>query len=263
MEVIIMYLIGIDIAKYNHQCFIATEAGEVINEFSFDNNNQGLNELLKSLKSLDQSQQIKIGLEATGHYGNTLKQFISANGYTFAEFNPYLAKQFFKSTTIRKTKTDKVDARLLSSMLASVDYKALHTKYYHINELKALTRARDSLISDRSNYLVQITNALDIVFPEFKAFFNGRLGKAALFILNKHNSLEKISKMNRSHYDKIQRLARRGMTYNKFLQLKELAKNSIGINSVSHFLLINHYTNLINNLNSELDIIETNYYSRC
>lgn|SRR5690554_184468 len=260
MEVIIMYLIGIDIAKYNHQCFIATEAGEVINEFSFDNNNQGFNELLKSLKSLDQSQQIKIGLEATGHYGNTLKQFISANGYTFAEFNPYLAKQFFKSTTIRKTKTDKVDARLLSSMLASVDYKALHTKYYHINELKALTRARDSLISDRSNYLVQITNALDIVFPEFKAFFNGRLGKAALFILNKHNSLEKISKMNRSHYDKIQRLARRGMTYNKFLQLKELAKNSIGINSVSHFLLINHYTNLINNLNSELDIIENNIY---
>lgn len=255
-----MYLIGIDIAKYNHQCFIATEAGEVINEFSFDNNNQGFNELLKSLKSLDQSQQIKIGLEATGHYGNTLKQFISANGYTFAEFNPYLAKQFFKSTTIRKTKTDKVDARLLSSMLASVDYKALHTKYYHINELKALTRARDSLISDRSNYLVQITNALDIVFPEFKAFFNGRLGKAALFILNKHNSLEKISKMNRSHYDKIQRLARRGMTYNKFLQLKELAKNSIGINSVSHFLLINHYTNLINNLNSELDIIENNIY---
>src|SRR5690554_1375179 len=78
MEVIIMYLIGIDIAKYNHQCFIATEAGEVINEFSFDNNQAGFNELLKSLKSLDQSQQIKIGLEETGHYGNTLKQFISA-----------------------------------------------------------------------------------------------------------------------------------------------------------------------------------------
>ncbi len=67
--------------------------------------------LLKSLKSLDQFQDIKIGLESTGHYGNTLKQFICAKGYTFVEFNPYLAKQFFKSTTIRKTKTDKVDAR--------------------------------------------------------------------------------------------------------------------------------------------------------
>ena len=65
-----MYLIGIDIAKYNHQCFIATEAGEVIKEFSFDNSQFGFNELLKALKSLDQSQIIKIGLEATGHYGD-------------------------------------------------------------------------------------------------------------------------------------------------------------------------------------------------
>src|SRR5690554_4754870 len=194
MEVIIMYLIGIDIAKYNHQCFIATEAGEVINEFSFDNNQAGFNELLKSLKSLDQSQQIKIGLEATGHYGNTLIQFICAKGYTFMEFNPYLAKQFFKSTTIRKTKTDKVDARLLSSMLASVDYKTLHTKFYHINDLKSLTRARDSLVCEKSNYLVQITNALDVVFPEYKSFFNDKLGKTALFILFKYNSEDKISK---------------------------------------------------------------------
>ena len=83
----------------------------------------------------------------------------------------YLAKQFFKSTTIRKTKTDKVDARLLSSMLASIDYKALHTKYYHINKLKALTRTSDSLISDRFNYQVQITNALDNGFHKFKHFF--------------------------------------------------------------------------------------------
>ncbi len=255
-----MYLIGIDIAKYNHQCFIATEAGEVINEFSFDNNSQGFNKLLKVLKSLDQDEKIKIGLEATGHYGNTLKQFLSANGYTFVEFNPYLAKQFFKSTTIRKTKTDKVDARLLSSMLASVDYKTLHTKYYHINELKALTRARDSLIVDRSNYLIQITNALDIVFPEFKAFFNGRLGITPLFILNKYNSLEKISKITRKQYDKIGFLSRGRFTYNRFLQLKELARNSIGINSQSHFSLIKRYISLINNLNQQLEIIENNIY---
>ena len=193
-----MYLVGVDIAKYRHQCFIATEAGEVIKEFSFDNNSNGFNVFLKVLQSLDQSQDIKIGLEATGHYGNTLKQFICAKGYTFVEFNPYLAKQFFKSTTIRKTKTDKVDARLLSSMLASVDYKALHTKSYHINELKSLTRARDSLISARSKYLVQITNALDIVFPEYKPFFNDKLGKTALFILFKHNSKHKISRDRKS-----------------------------------------------------------------
>ena len=252
-----MYLVGIDIAKYKHQCFIATEAGEVVDEFSFDNNFDGFNVLLKSLKSLDQSQDIKIGLEATGHYGNTLKQFICAKGYTFMEFNPYLAKQFFKSTTIRKTKTDKVDARLLSSMLASVDYKTLHTKFYHINDLKSLTRARDSLICERSNYLVQITNALDIVFPEYKSFFNDRLGKTALFILYKYNSKDKIAKITKEQYQKISVVSMGKFSYPKFLNLKELAQKSIGIDSEANFYLIKIYINLVNSINENLERIES------
>lgn len=256
-----MYLVGIDIAKYNHQCSIATGAGEVINEFSFDNNISGFNELLKALKSLNEAKEIKIGLEATGHYANTLKQFLSTKGYSFIEFNPYLAKQFFKSTTVRKTKTDKIDARLLSSMLASVNYKALHTKSYHINELKALTRARDSLITDRSNYLVQITNALDNVFPEFKSFFHNRLGQTPLYILSRYNSLEKISKITKKQYDKLHNLSRGRFTYNRFLQLKQLAKDSVGIKSKSYFSLIKRYISLINNLNKELDIIESDIYN--
>lgn len=34
-----MYLVGIDISKYKHDCFIATEAGEIIKDsFMFQNN---------------------------------------------------------------------------------------------------------------------------------------------------------------------------------------------------------------------------------
>lgn len=251
-----MYLVGIDIAKYKHQCFIATEVGEVIDEFSFDNNINGFNVFLKALKSLDQRQDIKIGLEATGHYGNTLKQFICAKGYTFVEFNPFLAKQFFKSTTIRKTKTDKVDAQLLSSMLASVDYKTLHTKFYHMNDLKSLTRTRDSLINARSKYLVQITNVLDAVFPEYKPFFNNRLGKTALYILNKYNSKDKIAKMTKEQYKKISNVSMGKFSYPKFLNLKELSRKSVGVDSEANFYLIKVYINLIDALNKNLIDIE-------
>lgn len=68
-----MYFVGIDISKYKHDCFICTETGEVIEEnLSFTNTNEGFNQLLKILKSLDNSQEIRIGFEATGHYGMTL-----------------------------------------------------------------------------------------------------------------------------------------------------------------------------------------------
>src|SRR5690554_6989280 len=93
-------------------------------------------------------------------------------------------------------------------MLASVDYKTLHTKYYHINDLKSLTRARNSLIYQRSKHLVQITNALDVVFPEFKPFFSNKLGSTALFILSKYNSKDKISKITSEQYKKLHSISR-------------------------------------------------------
>ena len=82
-----MYFVGIDISKYKHDCFICTETGEVIEEnLSFTNTNEGFLELLNLLKSLDNSQEIRIGFEATGHYGMNLKLFLEKNNYSFMEF---------------------------------------------------------------------------------------------------------------------------------------------------------------------------------
>ena len=67
-----MIYIGIDISKYKHDCFIATET--VDHQFSFENSQSGFNELLGHFKPLIKQEMI-IGLEATGHYGENLKSF--------------------------------------------------------------------------------------------------------------------------------------------------------------------------------------------
>ena len=60
-----MYLIGIDIAKYKHDCFIMNEHGEVIvNSFSFTNDQVGFNTLLDALSKLDTNQEKRIGFES-------------------------------------------------------------------------------------------------------------------------------------------------------------------------------------------------------
>ena len=127
-----MYLIGIDISKYKHDCFIATEAGEIIKDsFSFDNCSKGFSQLLDVLKSLDPSQTKRIGLEATGHYGYNLKVFLDHHGFDYMEFNPYLVRKLATGLSLRKTKTDKADSKLLSMILLSVDYKVYPVKSYH------------------------------------------------------------------------------------------------------------------------------------
>ena len=45
-----MYHVGIDISKFKHNCFIATEAGVPIKAFSFENNRLGFDLFLKDLR---------------------------------------------------------------------------------------------------------------------------------------------------------------------------------------------------------------------
>ena len=225
-----MYFVGIDISKYKHDCFICTETGEVIQEnLSFANTNEGFCELLNLLKSLDNSQEIRIGFEATGHYGMNLKLFLEKNNYTFMEFNPALVKRFISTQTLRRTKTDKKDAMLITKYLISVDYKPHPKQFYHKYSLKSLSRMREKLVKQRSYYEVQITNVLDIIFPEYKPFFNNDFTKTSFYILNKYKSPDKIKNMK--DFDSIRKVSHGKFTSANFIKLKELAKNSIGISN--------------------------------
>ena len=225
-----MYFVGIDISKYKHDCFICTETGEVIEEnLSFTNTNEGFIQLLNLLKSLDNSQKIRIGFEATGHYGMNLKLFLEKNNYSFMEFNPALVKRFISTQTLRRTKTDKKDAMLITKYLISVDYKPHPKQFYHKYSLKSLSRMREKLVKQRSYYEIQITNVLDIIFPEYKPFFNNDFSKTCLFILNKYKSPDKIKNMK--DFDSIRKISHGKFTSANFIKLKELAKNSIGISN--------------------------------
>lgn len=225
-----MYFVGIDISKYKHDCFICTETGEVIEEnLSFTNTNEGFNQLLNLLKSLDNSYEIRIGFEATGHYGMNLKLFLEKNNYSFMEFNPALVKRFISTLTLRRTKTDKKDAMLITKYLISVDYKPHPKQFYHKYSLKSLSRMREKFVRQRSYYEVQLTNVLDIIFPEFKPFFNNSFSVTSLFILNKYKTAEKIKNMK--DYDSIRKISRGSFSYPQFIKLKELAKNTVGISN--------------------------------
>ena len=228
-----MYLIGIDISKYKHDCFIATEAGEIIKDvFTFSNNQQGFTELLSVLESLEPNQEKRIGLEATGHYGCNLKVFLDKHNYTYMEFNPFLVKKFSTGLTLRKTKTDKVDSRLLSMILLSVEYKVYPVKSYHIQEIKSLTRYYKTLVKKRSKEITNLTNILDHIFPEFKPFFKNKFSKTALFIVQNYQTPEKISKMNIKSFEKLTSLSKGKFSYARFTKLKILAKETIGSSSL-------------------------------
>lgn len=224
-----MYFIGIDIAKYKHDCFIATETGEVVrNTFTFHNDRFGFQQLLSVIQDLDPTQIKRIGFEATSHYTENLKHFLAQAGHDFMELNPVLTAKFRSATTLRRSKTDKMDAQLIAQYLMSVPYKPYPIPYYHISALKSLTRLRASLVRQRSHYLVQITNLMDAIFPEFKPFFNHSFTVTALYLIENYATPTKISNMNAKSYELLRRLSHGRFTCAKFLQLKSLASRTVG-----------------------------------
>lgn len=249
-----MIYIGIDISKYKHDCFICNDAGEVIVEnLSFENNKKGFQQFINLLKPYDNSN-VRIGLEATGHYGLNLKLFLEKNNYTFMEFNPLLVKEFYKSLSLRKTKTDKVDAMIISQKLMSIPYKPNSKLFYHMYSIKSLTRLRETLVKQRSKHMVQLTNILDIVFPEFKPFFNNHFSITSIYILNKYKSAEKIANMRDS--DTLTSISRGKFTYSKFVKLKDLAKNTIGESNNIFELELSTVLNLYKTIDDEITLLD-------
>ena len=222
-----MYFEGIDISKFKHDCAIIDELGDVItSSWSFHNDCEGFSLFRDLLNALDGEK--KIGFESTGHYGHNLKLFLEANNFSFMEINPLLISKFVRSKSLRKTKTDSLDAQSIAQYLMTVEYKPYPPSFYHMDQLKSLTRFRDSLVRQHSRQLVELTNILDKVFPEFKPFFDGRFSGTALYILAHYQSPEKIANMNAKSYEALRKKSRGKFSMVKFAQLKALAKNTVG-----------------------------------
>ncbi len=254
-----MYFVGIDVSKYKHDCFIVTEAGEVIKDtFTFDNSRTGFDQFFSILDGLGPKNEIKIGLEVTGHYMNNLMKHLSVKGYSFILLNPIIVSRFRHSETLRRTKTDKVDAKLIAQVIASKDFISYPLQAYHFPDLKTLTRLRDRLIKQRSLYLVMLTNQLDLSFPEFKEFFDGNLkSKAAQFILTKYGISSRIANMHSQSFELLRKASHGRFSYAKFAKLKELAKNTIGCSSEIDGMLFSLTINLYQSIDEAITNIES------
>jgi len=119
--------------------------GEMLHDvFVISNNIDGFNDLFQKIQDASESlDNVKIGLEANGHYSYNLLGFLVDKGLAPLSINLLHSNLFRKSLSLRKTKTDKVDARTIAAMLASdMDLKPYSDTAYNNEELKSLVRYR-------------------------------------------------------------------------------------------------------------------------
>ena len=246
---ITMFYVGLDIAAEKHDCCIMTEERQVLKQFVFRNDAEGFEFLKKTLTKLAPTEEIKIGLENTGVYGSNLVQFLRRNGYKTYTFNPLLINKSIQATTLRKTKTDKADAKFLAQYLTWDNSQPDHDISYHISELKSLSRLRFSLVQQRSKCKTQAKGVLAQVFPELTQVFSDVFGTTARTILSLCPSAQRIAAYPVPQLADLLRTTSRGqLGPEKAELLHALAVHSVGNSSIALELQLQIYLEQITQL---------------
>ena len=256
-----MIYAGIDVAKDKHDCFITNSDGEVLfKAFTIPNNRYGFDDLFQKISSVAEDlTKVKVGLEATGHYSYNLLGYLVDKGLTTYVINPLHTNLYRKSLSLRQTKTDKVDARTIASMIMSdVNLKSYSDTSYHNEELKSLTRYRFDKVKERAKLKSSISRLVTILFPELEKLVPTLHMASVYALLSEFPSASAVASSHLTHLTNVLKTASKGR-YRKdtAIILREAARTSIGSNMPAKSLELKHTIKLIQELDSEIDEIES------
>ena len=256
-----MIYVGIDVAKNKHDCFITNSDGEVLfPAFTIQNNRNGFDDLFSKVQSISSDvSNIKVGLEATGHYSYNLLGYLIDKGLPTFVINPLHTNLYRKSLSLRKTKTDKVDARTIAMMLMSdVNLKSYSDTSYHNEELKSLTRYRFDKVQERAQLKQSVSRLVTILFPELEKLVPTLHIASVYALLSELPSAGKIASCHLTHLTKLLENASKGRySREKAVEIREAARVSIGSNMPAKSMELRHTLKLIGELDSEISEIES------
>ena len=255
-----MIFVGIDVAKDKHDCYITNSDGVVLfNSFTIINNLDGFNDLYQKIASvMEDVSKVKVGLEATGHYSYNLLGYLIDKGLPTFVINPLHTNLYRKSLSLRQTKTDKVDARTIASMLMSdVNLKSYSNTSYHNEELKSLTRYRFDKVKERAKLKTSISRLVCILFPELEKLVPKLHMNSVYSLLYEFPGAKQVANAHLTRLSNLVEKASKGhYTKDTAIVFREAARTSIGTNMPAKSLELKHTIKLIRELDAEIEEIE-------
>ena len=256
-----MIYVGIDVAKDKHDCCILSSDGEILfSPFTIQNNLCGYDELYEKIWSLTKDlSKIKVGLEATGHYHLNLLRSLLDNGLASYVINPLHTNLYRKGQSLRKTKTDKVDAASIAMMLLTdKTLKPYSDTSYHNEELKSLTRYRFDKVQERAKLKTSVSRLVSILFPELEKLVPTLHMKSVYALLSEFPGASYIADAHLTRLKNLLHEASKGhYGRDMAITIREAASASIGSVLPAKSMELKHTLYLIEVMTNEIDEIES------
>jgi transposase len=162
--------VGIDVSKEFFSVAGIDSGGNESFSGSYSMGFNGFGEFLKAVTShCEDLSKVIIAMESTGCYHINLFSFLTSQGIRTMVVNPLLIANYAK-LSLRKTKTDKKDARTIAKFLLDHQREISQLSVSQdLQDLRDLARERESLCHLISATKVEIKRVLRTTFPELES----------------------------------------------------------------------------------------------
>src|SRR3954451_22965692 len=187
-------VVGLDISRGESQVQAFLDKGKPYRKsFKVSHTNEALDSLLHFLKEVENESGMEptVILESTGHYHAPIIQFLEEQNYLYIMVNPLLSYQAKKSS-LRKVKTDAIDAFHLCELYYKEDLEPYKKRGIQLLNLRNLTRQHETITGLYVQAKLQFHAILDQVFPEYKGVFGDMYSKVSLNTLLEFNTSESV-----------------------------------------------------------------------
>ncbi len=162
-------VVGIDVAKRQHVAVCRRHDGLKERPFSFTNERSGFEKLLRvseDSKHRNGCSSLLFALEATGHYGHVLRQFLADEGYGLLGINPAHTKRIKELEDNSPEKSDPKDAGLIADLAAQGRGRPLMIPRGVFANLRRLGKLRQRLVVERTRLSNRYHGLVDLLLPE-------------------------------------------------------------------------------------------------
>jgi len=189
-------VVGLDVAKGESQIQAFLDRKTPFKRsFKISHTVEGFKQLHQFLQSIEEKVNTKpvLIMESTGHYHSPIMQFLDNLNYIYIVINPLISYRA-KSSSLRKVKTDVIDAYHLCELYYKEELEPHKKRGAQLLNLRNLTRQHDHLTGISSQAKLHFLAILDQVFPEYRGVFGDLYSNVSLLTLLEFPSSEAVYK---------------------------------------------------------------------
>jgi transposase len=226
-------IVTIDIGKVVNMGYCRCPDRTEVKPFKFHNNREGFNKFwgcVSEIKAAKALEEIVVGLESTGAYGEPLMHYLKDKPVRLVQVNPMHTKKLKELQGNSPNKTDNKDPKVIADIIELGHALTVVIPRGTAAELRRLTQARERSIQRRTALFNQLQDLVFTTFPEFLQVMKNVKTKTAQYLLRHHPTPQDIVEYGLEPLTStLKRVSRGKLGAACAKTLYEAAKKSVGI----------------------------------